>query len=349
MLGLTLVRRIGKLHRKGVASRFVLGAIVVGALLCAALTQQALSAPLPYRWSASDTVTYYQEPDVFPQNLSNNKVGTEVSGGGQKSLYTTGDFTLSADSSAGPSGIHSESFVGLTPSTPQIAMYAIADGKASWNDSLTFNLTGDYTFADQLHSFVYLWLAGGGVLSGEADERVYCETAVDYSARLGSTGPVTTNSQQMDITGPGSFDQNADLNVLNALNEIPFASGLSNPWQEPSVPFQVSLHTRSYVSLRWDESHNPAPTNGTADTNFSHTLNILGIEAKDGNGVPLPPGSFTITSLSGYDYPILYADPVIAPEPSTLVLMWFGSATAGLGIYRRRRVNSVKVATSSKR
>lgn len=297
--------------------------------------QQASAVPA-YLWSYEDNASYFQEPATFPTQIDKSDAGNTLTGGKGSVSYDDPQFVLRGESHTGPDGLGASSSVQIDPSSvPNVALYATETDSASWKDAFLFTLDGRYKLSDPAHSAVFLWFRVDGQAIGEADDRVDVQNVVSFSTRLG-TGPATANSQTFGGDGPYYYNHNASVRG-DPLASAPLSSSVLNPWAQASqTPLFVSIKTQAYVSMRWDQSHDPSPTGGFAHTFFYDTLQILGFEAKDGDGTPLPADAFSIESASGYSYPVLTADPT-APEPSSLVLAGLGAVGLGLAIRRKQR------------
>jgi hypothetical protein len=321
--------------RSGYCSRLAMGAVLVVSVFLGSAVQQVSAAPA-YLWSYDDNASYFQEPATFPTQIYKSQVGNTLTGGQGSVSYDDPQFVLKGGSHTGPDGLGTSSSVQIDPSAvPNVALYATETDKASWNDAFLFTLTGRYKLSDPEHSTVFLWFRMDGQATGQADDLVDVENLVAFSARLG-TGPATANSQTFG--GKGPYYYNYDTSVRgDPLASAPLSSSVLNPWsQATQTPLSVSIETQAYVSMRWDQNHDPRPTGGYAHTFFYDTLQILGFEAKDGDGTPLPADAFSIESASGYSYPILLADPT-APEPSSLVLAGLGAVSLGFAVLRKKR------------
>ena len=262
-------------------------------------------------------------PTASLQNYQTSFTGTNSTGGTQ-----TMDVTASATAEAAAGVLKSSSTLTVTnpyynssnpvyldPSftvnpngSPDIIE---VDTQAKFNDSLLIDAAGTLS---SLNVFVSLTgtITDNTGLGGTYDDPFYTQSSI---AVTDASGHTCTTCGTGNVSGTGTYDQTFELNI---------------PVTDPNaVDLGILMYMYNEFSpgaLTYDESGSY-----TSTMDFSHTLQITGIQGLDSSGSNVQLNS--VMGSAGDYYPIAS----VVPLPNTVWL--FGSGLLGLtGISRRKKL-----------
>jgi hypothetical protein len=172
-----------------------------------------------------------------------------------------------------------------------------------------------------------------------ADVLTFTGAGIASLAIVGQVSGSTSSSQSGALTGSSEiFQINIDgANPTNCFVLLPAPSNAPTGCTTPRVPISNGSSLGFAVLLEASIAAFYTGLSGTGSStitaDYSHTGRVAGIEVFDANGNLLT--NVTVTSGSGFAYPIGFP-PAAIPEPGSLLL--FASGFAGLaGVSWRRR------------
>lgn len=310
-------------------SRFITPGVIV---LCGVLTNASASVITStqvdvglfnnnYGTVVTQDGYYSNNPSASLQNYQQSFTGTNSTGGTQ-----TMDMTASATADAAAGVLKSSSTLSVSnpyynASNPVYVDPSFninssgspdeieVDSQARFDDSLLVDAAGSLS---SLNVFVSLTgtITDNTGLPWYADP-FYTQASVVVADASGNTCGTCGSG---NVSGTGSYNQTFELTI---------------PVSDPNaVDLGILMYSYNWMSLNSQNYSESGSYTSTLD--FSHTLQITGIQGLDGNGNNVPLNS--VTGSAGYSYPIASAVPV----PAAVWL--FGSGLLGLiGVARRRR------------